>query len=627
MCGICGIYDFKNNAEKWSQALNKSNLLLKKRGPNNSGTYINNNIGLTHTRLSVIDTSESANQPLTDFIEQYAIVFNGEFYDYQIHRKKLEQKGYKFKSQSDTEVLLNLYIDKGETFLNEINGCFSLAIYNKKDESLFIARDRYGIKPLVYYADNDKIIFASEIKAILPFGITKSLNNEALQLYLYFNYIPAPLTIFEKVNKLLPGHFIKVVKNKSDSYRIEIKQYYSIKNQVNNDFKIDDAVGEFRNLLESSVKKRLISDVPLGTFLSGGIDSSIITAIASKHTTKLNTFSVGFKEDKFYDETNSAQIIANKFNTNHTVFSLSRNDLLNEVTNVLDYLDEPFADSSAIAVSALSRLTKQNVTVALSGDGADELHAGYNKHFAHFIALNGGVNNMFAKTSLPLLNILPKSRNSSFSNKARQAHRYAKGLIKNDKDRYWYWSTFADEQYVNNLLINNNLIDFSKNKSNILKYINSDFNSLLLTDMNLILPNDMLFKVDMMSMMHGLEVRVPMLDHTIVDFIFTLPSSFKIDKLSRKKLLRSAFADVLPTEIINKPKHGFEVPLLPWLKNELKPMMNDLLSESSINEQKIFNFSAIKKQKDMLHSVNPSESSVHLWSLLVFQYWWNKYLN
>ncbi len=622
MCGICGIFDFKDSAEKWTTALTQSNLLLKNRGPNNDGIFINKNVGLSHTRLAVIDTSEAANQPFTDNTGQYTIVFNGEFYNYQEHKNILQQKGYVFKTHSDTEVLLNLYIAQGESFLNYVNGCFSLAIYNRKDESLFIARDRFGIKPLVYYTDNDKIIFASEIKAILTFGIPKILNHDALQLYLYFNYIPAPLTIFEKVNKLLPGHFIKVVKNK-----IELKQYYCIDNRVNKEIKIDEAVNELRNLLESSVKRRLISDVPLGTFLSGGIDSSIITAIAAKHTAKLNTFSVGFKEDKYYDETSSAQIIANKFKTNHTVFSLSRNDLLNEVTNVLDYLDEPFADSSAIAVSALSRLTKQKVTVALSGDGADELHAGYNKHYAHYLALNGGANNLFAKASLPLLNLLPKSRNSSFSNKTRQAQRYAKGLIKNDKDRYWFWSTFAEEKYVNNLLVSNNITNFKTNKSNILKNINSDFNSLLLADMNLVLPNDMLFKVDMMSMMHGLEVRVPMLDHTIVDFMFTLPSSFKIDKLSRKKLLRSAFADVLPTEILEKPKHGFEVPLLPWLRNELKPMLNNLLNETLVNEQKIFNYSEIKKQKDILHSVNPSESPVHLWSLLVFQYWWNKYLN
>lgn len=627
MCGICGIYDFKNKAEKWRQTLGKSNLLLKNRGPDNEGIFIEKNIGLAHTRLSVIDTSEAANQPLTDFTNQYTIIFNGEFYDYQIHRNILEKKGYKFKTQSDTEVLLNMFIDKGESFLSEINGCFSLAIYNKKDESLFIARDRFGIKPLVFYVDNDKIIFASEIKAILAFNIPKLLNSNALQLYLYLNYIPAPLTIFEKINKLLPGHFIKVVKN-----TIEIKQYYCINNKVNNEIKIIDAVDVFRNLLENSVKRRLVSDVPVGTFLSGGIDSSVITAIASKYSAKLNTFSVGFKEDKFYDETSSAQIIANKFNTNHTVFSLSRNDLLNEVAKVLDYLDEPFADSSAIAVSALCGLTKQFVTVALSGDGADELHAGYNKHYAHYLAINGGYKNLIAKSPLPFLSILPKSRNSNFSNKVRQAQRYGRGLSKNDKERYWYWSTFAEDKYVNNLLKSNNNNYFNKNKSDsyrieILKNVNSDFNSILLTDMNLVLPNDMLFKVDMMSMMHGLEVRVPMLDHTIVDYVFSLPAAFKIDKSSRKKLLRLAFADLLPPEIIEKPKHGFEVPLLPWLRNELKPMIDDLLNETFISSQNIFNYCEIKKQKKLLHSVSPSESPVHLWNLLVFQIWWNKYFN
>jgi asparagine synthase (glutamine-hydrolysing) len=620
MCGICGIYDFNDNAEKWTGSLKQSVSLLKNRGPNSDGIFFHKNTGLGHTRLSVIDTSDAANQPLTDNTGRYTIVFNGEFYNYPYHRKRLLEKGFVFKTQSDTEVLLNLYIEQGESFLNEINGCFAIAIYDNKEETLLIARDRYGIKPLVFYKDNQQIIFASEIKALLCFGITKTLNNEAVKLYLHLNYIPAPLTIFENVYKLLPGHFIKIKDKK-----VEVKKYYSIIQSLNTKITFNEAVEEFKHLQEESVKRRLISDVPLGTFLSGGLDSSIVTAIAANNTSKLNTFSVGFKEDAFYDETSSAQIIANKFNTNHTVFSLSRNDLLSEITHVLDYLDEPFADSSSIAVSALSRLTKQNVTVALSGDGADELHAGYNKHFAYYKALNGGIVNLAAKLSLPFLKVLPKSRNSSFSNKARQAQRYGKGILKNDKDRYWYWSTFAGENYINKLLVNN--LSVEKNKNEILKNINSDFNSLLYTDMNLVLPNDMLFKVDMMSMSHGLEVRVPMLDHTIVDFMFTLPSDFKIDNISRKKLLRSAFADILPTEILSKPKHGFEVPLLPWLQKELNPMLNELLSESAVNKQGLFNFSKIQNQKNKLHSVSPSESPVHLWNLLVFQYWWNKYFN
>ncbi len=620
MCGICGIYDFNNNAEKWTESLKQSISLLKNRGPNSDGKFFHKNTGLGHTRLSVIDTSDAANQPLTDNTGRYTIVFNGEFYNYPYHRKRLLEKGFVFKTQSDTEVLLNLYIEKGESFLNEINGCFAIAIYDNKEETLLIARDRYGIKPLVFYKDNQKIIFASEIKAILTFGITKALNYEALKLYLHLNYIPAPLTIFENVYKLLPGHFIKIKDKK-----VEVKKYYSINQSLNSKITFNEAVEEFKHLQEESVKRRLISDVPLGTFLSGGLDSSIVTAIAANNTSKLNTFSVGFKEDAFYDETSSAQIIANKFNTNHTVFSLLRNDLLSEITHVLDYLDEPFADSSAIAVSALSRLTKQNVTVALSGDGADELHAGYNKHYAHYKALSGGFFNLAAKVSLPFVKVLPKSRNSLFSNKARQAQRYAKGLMKNDKDRYWYWSSFAGDNYIDKLLVNN--LNIEKSKNEILKNINADFNSVLYTDMSLVLPNDMLFKVDMMSMSHGLEVRVPMLDHTIVDFMFTLPSEFKIDNNSRKKLLRSAFADILPMEILSKPKHGFEVPLLPWLQKELNPMLNELLCESAVKRQGIFNFDKIQNQKNKLYSVSPSESPVHLWNLLVFQYWWNKYFN
>lgn len=622
MCGICGIFDFEGNADKWNDSLNQSITLLKNRGPNSDGIFFHHQVGLAHTRLAVIDTSTIASQPFTDNSGRYTIIFNGEFYNYLEHRNKLIEKGYKFRSQSDTEVLLNLFIEKGEPFLQDINGCFSLAIYDNLEESLFVARDRIGIKPMVFYTDHKKFIFSSEIKAILPFGIKKELNHDAVRMYLYLNYIPAPHTIFNNVYKLLPGHYVKIKKN-----QVKIEPYYQIPKPsvTENKLTFNEATEKFSFLLEESVKRRLISDVPLGTFLSGGIDSSIVTALAAKHTHKLDTFSIGFSEDPYYDETSSAQLIANKFDTHHTVFSLSRKDLFSELTTVLDYLDEPFADSSSIAVSALSRITKQNVTVALSGDGADELHAGYNKHFAHYRALQNSLFNIGAKASLPLWLLFPKSRNSSFSNKARQALRYSKGLYLTDKERYWHWCSFAHESYVNKMLVNSASSSFEKNKKDLLKDINSNFNSVLYSDMNLVLPNDMLFKVDMMSMSKGLEVRVPMLDHTVVDFVSSLPSHYKIDKNSRKKLLRSAFGNLLPNEILLKPKHGFEVPLLPWLKNDLQPLINQLLHKDEINKMGIFNFEEINHLKNKIFNVNPSESPIHLWNILVFQYWCNKY--
>ncbi len=624
MCGICGIYDFQNPVTKWNDALARGVQLLKRRGPNCDGIYTHNHAGLAHTRLAVIDTSEIANQPFTDKTGRYTIVYNGEFYNYKEQRKKLEEKGYVFRSQSDTEVLLNLFIELGISFLNEVNGCFSLAVYDNIEESLFVARDRLGIKPLVYYYDGNKFIFSSELKAILPFGINKNIDQDSLRLYFCLNYIPAPHSIFHNVYKLLPGHYIKVKKEK-----IETIRYYNIPGYElsKSDISFDEATQHIRNLLEESVKRRLVSDVPLGTFLSGGLDSSIVTALASNQLRGLNTFSAGFSDDPFYDETDSAKLIAEKFQTNHTVFSLSRKDLFDHLTDVLDYLDEPFADSSSVAVSILSKLTKNHVTVALSGDGADELHAGYNKHYAHYRALQNSSFNFFARNSEWFWSSMPKSRNSKISNKSRQALRYSKGLRLTDKERYWYWSSFASENYIDKLFTQNASPDFTLNRNTLIENINKDFNSILYTDMLMVLPNDMLHKVDMMSMSHGLEVRVPMLDHTIVDFMFTLPGDYKIDSNQRKKLLRNSFKNILPREILSKPKHGFEIPLLPWLKTGLQPLLKSTLNKSDISNMGLFNYKEIEKLNHKLLGVNPSESATHLWTLFVFQYWCNKYLH
>jgi asparagine synthase (glutamine-hydrolysing) len=263
--------------------------------------------------------------------------------------------------------------------------------------------------------------------------------------------------------------------------------------------------------------------------------------------------------------------------------------------------------------------------VALSGDGADELHAGYNKHYAHYRALHSAAFNLGIKISSPIFDLFPKSRNSSIANKARQASRYSKGILKNHSERYWYWCTFADQKTVNNILKNKVNNRFELNRKEILKYIDADFNSILYTDMKLVLTNDMLFKADMMSMSHGLEVRVPMLDHTVVDFVASLPSEYKIDNKIRKKLLRSSYHDVLPTEILQKRKHGFEVPLLPWLKNELKPLINEVLNKKDILDMGILNFDAVQELEKKVNSANPADSPVNLWNVLVFQYWCKKY--
>lgn len=611
----------------------KATMTLEKRGPDFQDVYTDPWIGLGHRRLSIIDTSAIANQPMWDDSQRYCIIFNGEIFNYQHIKAELANQGISFITQSDTEVLLKLYILEKEKCLQKLNGFFAFCIYDKVEQSLFIARDRFGIKPLLYVFDEDKFLFASEMKAIMQYGLDKVIDFTSLHSYLQLNYIPAPDTIFKSVKKLMPGHYLKVRNQK-----IEVSRYYSIpydEHEVrSNRISYAEAKIKLSNLLENSVKRRLVSDVPLGSFLSGGIDSSVVTGLASRHKPNLHTFSIGFKDEKFFDETEYARLVAKHFNTEHTVFSLTNTDLYEHVHAILDYIDEPFADSSAINVYILSKETRKHATVALSGDGADELLGGYNKHAAALRVINKGWKENTVATLLPLWKAMPKSRNGALSNKVRQLQRFAEGMKLNSKERYWRWASLASTRQSLALLSEKSKqqldeVAFEEKYATLTKNIslNEHMNEVLLSDMQLVLPNDMLTKVDMMSMANSLEVRVPFLDVEVVNFIFSLPSDYKINLSMRKRILQDAFRDMLPSELYNRPKKGFEVPLLKWLRREMKSLItDDLLSKKMIEEQGIFNYSEIEKLKKQLFSANPGDVHARIWGLIVFQWWWKKYL-
>jgi len=627
MCGITGIVSLNDNGKKSLCKINDAVSVLSKRGPDNNGIYINKNVALGHTRLSVIDISDAASQPFTDVSGRYTIVFNGEIYNYKELKNDLIKKGIVFRSQSDTEVLLYLFISEGPSSINKLNGPFAFAIYDKVKESLFIARDRIGIKPLLIYKDKEKFIFSSEMKALLTFNINKDIDNVSLYNYLQLNYIPTHNTIFKNVKRLKSGHYLEIDNNLNTYKETE---YYKIPYYENNitSYSYSHTKKEIIRILDDSVKKRLISDVPIGAFLSGGIDSSIIVALASKYTKHLNTFSIGFKDQHLFDETHYAQLVADKYKTNHTRFILSNDDLFSVLYNVLEYIDEPFADSSALAVYILSKYTQKHVKVALSGDGADEMFGGYNKYMAEYKIRNKKTLSKMVKWTSPIWNNLPQSRNSNIENKIRQLSRFAKGVNLSEKQRYWLWCSFTDEKQAENLLklkIDKN--EYIKRKNDITKNIkpNSNINDVLYTDMHLVLQNDMLTKVDMMSMANSLEVRVPFLDHELVNYVSSIPSNYKIDKNTRKKILKDAFKDYMPKDIYNRPKQGFEVPLLKWFRTELKSMIiNDLLDEDFIIEQNIFNLDEINKLKKRLFSNNTKDIHAQIWGLIVFQYWWKK---
>ncbi len=635
MCGITGIYAFNELGKFHMINLSRATNCLERRGPDYGKSVIHDRVGLGHRRLSIIDTSADGNQPMRDASGRYTIVFNGEIYNYRELRTELEAKQVVFQSSTDTEVLLQLYIHEGAVCLEKLNGFFAFAIYDQETDKLFVARDRIGIKPLLYYQDEDKVIFGSEMKAILTYGIDKAVDYTSLYQYLQLNYIPAPHTILQGVKKLMPGHYMQI--SKASEERVKIEQYYQVPydEQKLNVEKLtyEQLQRQLEVVLEKSVQRRLVADVPLGAFLSGGIDSSVITALASRHVDKLNTFSIGYRDEPFFDETKYARLVADKYKTEHTVFSLTTHDLYEHLFEILDHIDEPFADSSAIPVYILSKETRQKATVALSGDGADEIFSGYNKHAAAYRMMQAGLSVETVKSLLPVWNVLPKSRSNPFGNKIRQLQRFAEGASLSPKDRYWRWATLASAEQAARWLSNDSLerlsFDDAESRENEILRAFSDtevFNEVLYTDTQLVLTNDMLTKVDLMSMAHGLEVRVPFLDHEVVEFAFQLPHHTKINGQMKKRILQDTFRNLLPPQLYKRPKHGFEVPLLKWFRTELKDMIaNDLLEKSFIEEQGIFDAEEIEKLKKKLFSANPGDVHANIWALIVFQWWWKKY--
>lgn len=636
MCGITGYYAFRANAATNLTKITQSTDKLQLRGPDTGNVYTHKNVALGHRRLSIIDTSNGASQPMTDVTGRYTIVFNGEIFNYQELSDKYLQDVWQSiggaKTTSDTEILLYLLIKYSESCIQWLAGFFAFSFYDTETGRMIIARDRFGKKPLVYHATEEHIAFASEIKALLEWNIPKAINYTTLYQYLQLNYIPQPQSMLQGVAKLPQGHYMIC---DADGVK-EIKAYYAIQIDKASYNKYDYATAQQMLVqhMDVAVQERMIADVPLGAFLSGGIDSSVIVALASRYTDKLNTFSIGYKDNPFFDETKYAKLVAEKYKTNHTVFSLSTDNFLEHVYSVLDYLDEPFADSSAIPEYILCYHTRKHVTVALSGDGGDEVFAGYNKHAAEWKIRQQSVLNTMVKLGGPLWKALPRSRNNKFTNLFRQLNRFAEGASLSESDRYWHWASFNTPAQAGALLSDKSRAQvndavFKQQRSEILQHFKTgDFNEVLLTDMNLVLQSDMLVKVDMMSMANSLEVRSPFLDYKVVDFAFSLPVAYKVDSSMKKRIVQDAFRSMLPEEIYNRPKHGFEIPLLDWFRKELWGLINDdLLSKSFVEQQGIFNPVAIEQLKKKLHSANPEDSHATIWALIVFQYWWKKYYN
>ena len=634
MCGITGLFAYKNPAPALQQ-VEAATEKLHLRGPDSGSTFAGERIALGHRRLSIIDTTNCGAQPMTDASGRYVLVFNGEIYNFQeLSERHLGPVWARIggpKSHSDTEVLLYLLIEKGTACLAELSGFFAFALYDTVEHTLLLGRDRFGKKPLLYYAAEDFCAFASEMKSLLAWNIPRKLDETVLYQYLQLNYVAQPYSMIAGVRKLEPGHTLKLSAGGAE----KPQAWFNLQTHPAQygQYSYEEAQKVLVEKMDAAVQRRLISDVPLGAFLSGGIDSSVVVALASRHTQKLSTFSVGYKDNPYFDETAYAKKVAGKFKTDHTVFSLSNSDFLEHLYGVLDYLDEPFADSSALPVFILCQKTRQHVTVALSGDGGDEVFAGYNKHAAEHRVRQSSLLNSAVKAGGPLWQMLPKSRNGKLTNKFRQFHRFAEGAKLPAGERYWRWASLAQPGEVRSLLSDKTNAAVDDNRFKALKtealadIKGDDYNEILVADMKLVLQSDMLVKVDLMSMANSLEVRSPFLDADVVDFAFGLPAEYKIDGSMKKRIVQDAFRSLLPEEIYNRPKQGFEIPLLGWFRNELWSLINDdLLSEKFVREQGIFNPQSTEGLKQKLRSNNPEDSHATIWALIVFQYWWKKYL-
>jgi len=624
MCGINGFVDFNHKIEdnhKYKLIKTMNDKIIH-RGPDDHGHSIVKNVVLGMRRLSIIDLV-TGEQPIYSFDNKQVIVFNGEIYNYKEVKNILISKGYIFNTTSDTEVLLYAYKEFGNNFVNLIKGMFSIAIYDSSLEKLIIVRDRAGEKPLYYYVDDDIFIFSSELKSILSTQlIDKSININALNQYLQLTYIPSPLTIFNGIYKLKPGHILEVDFKRN----IKITKYWDIEFDDNNQIKSKkECIQELRENVFNSVEQALNADVPVGIFLSGGIDSTIIAGVAAKiSNNQINTFTIGFN-DKQFDERSRAQIASSQINSKHRLFVLDYNKILPEINYMISNIDEPFADSSYIPSYMVSKFAKNYVKTVLTGDAGDELFAGYEKYLiGYYSDKYNRLPKVLKKTIEKIIYLFPDR--SNFSRKIRKVIENSPLNIYEQRKNMMCLG-FKDTE-LNRLLnidfLASNHLDFIKETYESQKLTSNEINKALYTDFKIVLEGDMLTKMDRASMLSSLETRVPLLDKDIIELASRIPSKYKLNKSNKKIIFKEAFTDILPKKLLKAQKKGFRVPIGHWFRNELKEDLLFVLDEKKIKEQNIFNYEFIRIILDEHFNMTKNRES-ELWTLYVFQKWYSNY--
>ena len=623
MCGIVGSFQFSASQPIAEERMRAALQCIAHRGPDDEGLLSIGRSTLGQRRLSIIDTSAAGHQPLIDDGGRYSIIFNGEVFNFQELRARLEAEGHTFHSRTDTEVVLRLYSLKGPACLQELNGFFSTAIHDKETDELFIARDRFGVKPLWWCEAGGHFHFCSELRGLMELGAERAIDRHSVQQYFTYHYIPAPTTIFHGTHKLLPGHSITV-----NASGIKVEKWYDVVAASKKVAASADPGRTLFDLLDDAVRIRLIADVPVGTFLSGGVDSSIVSALAARHHKDLHTFSIGYADDPFFDESRYAEEVAQHINSTHTTFKLTRDELAENYTRLLAATDEPFADSSALPSFILCERTRKHVTVALSGDGSDEVFGGYQKHQAELRWRSPGAAERAVIALAPLWRNLPRSRNGALQNKFRQFDRFARLATGNAGDRFLELAAFAEPGLADRLVPDAANVAQRTRRSTAMSAGLHEFNGLngvLLGDVLTTLPNDMLHKVDLTSMAHSLEVRTPFLDKRVVEFAFSLPAEAKLHKGSGKHILRGTFGHLLPATVMSRSKKGFEVPLLDLLRGPISPLLDELLTKELVSSAGLSwsEVSAIRKQ---LFSTGPGSAQATVHALLVYLSWWKRWM-
>ncbi|MDO5980477.1 asparagine synthase (glutamine-hydrolyzing) [Flavivirga spongiicola] len=632
MCGINGYIKFNRESEEQLKAdMNIMNDLIFHRGPDEDGVFNESNdsysIAMAMRRLSIIDLS-SGKQPIFSSDKNIVIVFNGEIYNYRELKSKLIEEGVSFSTTSDTEVILKLYEKHGVESFKELDGMFAFSIYDKNKNKLYITRDFFGEKPLYYFKDGNQLIWASELKSIIKIIDKKpEISKKGLNLYFRLTYIPAPYTIYDGIKKLEANHYIEYDIAKAN---ISINKINPEETPEKKNISFGKATEDVKNLVYDSVMSRSISDVPLGTFLSGGVDSSVVSLCLSQGVdSKIDTFSIGFK-NAGYDESDKSRLVAKLINSNHNEFIIDENDLKHNIHDIILNFDEPFADSSALPTFLVSQKTSTSVKVALTGDGGDEVFGGYNKHYM------GKINNMYTSYIPQAIHkvFLKTSKSLLKTNRDNRGKRYKLKRILNsvDYNGAFYWDIISLGNTSNEV---SEIIRPNWHIGNVFQEYQTLFglekpktlNDFREIDRHISLEGDMLVKVDRTSMLNSLECRAPFLNKKLWDYTNTLPENYLIKGWDKKHILKEAFKDQFPEKFLDKSKSGFGVPVGDWLKTILKNELEGFIERKRLEKQGIFNTdSIIKLVKN--HLSGSKDNTFKVWSFYCFQKWYyNTYIN